>query len=49
MIKVTVDDSALGTMGLYFDGVFDVHKHEAIADDPRIVDQVDLNVLKVYF
>ncbi len=35
--------------GLYFDGVFDVHKHEAIENDPRIVNSIDLNVLKVYF
>ena len=35
--------------GLYFKGVFDVHKHEPIENDPRIVNQIDLNVMKVYF
>ena len=48
MVKVTNAQSVLDA-GLYFDGVFDVHKHEAIEDDPRIVNQIDLNVLKVYF
>lgn len=34
---------------LYFSGIFDTHKHEPIPDDPRIVNQIDLNQLKVYF
>ena len=35
--------------GLYFTGIFDIHKHVAIENDPRIVNQIDLNRLKVYF
>ena len=35
--------------GLFFKGIFDVHKHAPIENDPRIVNQIDLNVMKVYF
>ena len=35
--------------GLYFDGVLNAHKHEPIENDPRIINQINLNVLKVYF
>lgn len=47
-IKVTNAQTTIDA-GLYFTGIFDVHKHEAIENDPRIVNQIDLNVLKVYF
>ena len=26
-----------------------MHKHAAVENDPRIVNQIDLNVMKVYF
>ena len=48
-VRVTIEDDVSIDVGLYFDGIFDVHKHEAIENDPRIVNQIDLNVLKVYF
>ena len=39
MIKLSIEepDEEGPEMGLYFDGIFDVHKHEAVEDDPRIV------------
>ena len=48
MIRVTVDNLTFDA-GLYFNGVFNVHKHEPIENDPRIVNQINLNVMKVYF
>ena len=49
MIKVKNEVTIMKNPGLFFDGVFDVHKHAAIENDPRIVNQIDLNILKVYF
>lgn len=49
MIRVDDQTSDNFDAGLYFDGIFDVHRHEAIENDPRIVNQIDLNVVKVYF
>ena len=49
MIRVYDQTSSNFDAGLYFDGIFDVHRHTAIDNDPRIVNQIDLNVIKVYF
>ena len=47
-VKVTNKQTTING-GLYFKGIFDVHKHAPIENDPRIVNQIDLNQMKVYF
>lgn len=47
---MTVEDGVdINNIGLYFDGVFDVHKHITVEKDPRIIHMIDLNIMKVYF
>ena len=43
------DQDILENAGLYFTNIFSVHKHGEVEDDPRIINLIDLNVLKVYF
>lgn len=54
MVRITVEgesDATASDIGLYFDGIFDVHKHMPMEGmkDPRVVHQIDLNTMKVYF
>ena len=49
ILHVFDDQTTLQNASLYFSGIFNVHKHEQLEDDPRIINLIDLNVLKVYF
>ena len=43
------EQTILAHAGLYFTGIFNTHKHAEVEDDPRLINMIDLNVLKVYF
>ena len=52
ILHVFDDQSVIEKAALYFSGIFNVHKHDQLGepeDDPRIINLIDLNVLKVYF